>query len=214
MKPSRSGLVWLACAIMVSAGAAEGLTAQDARVPAQDARLRARLDPATADSITMILEMARGNAVPVEPLIQTALEGASKQASAAEIMKAVGSLAARLSIARQTLGAQATEPELVAAASALFSGVDANTLRHIQTLNPRGSIAMPLVSLSYFIRSGVDRSRAVQWIELVVRRGVDSEELLRLHQAIQGDIRSGASAHAATEARVQALLRKHAQGDR
>ena len=42
---------------------------------AQDARLRSRLDSATAVQVERLLDSARARGLPVEPLVQKALEG-------------------------------------------------------------------------------------------------------------------------------------------
>jgi hypothetical protein len=180
-----------------------------APVSAQDARLAGRLDDTTRDSVERIIAGARAAGLPSEPLLQKALEGSSKKARPADILRAVTALAARIQSARGALGAAATEAELVAGASALYAGVDTPTLARIQSLRQHESIAMPLLSLSYFIASGVDRVKAIHWVESVVSRRVPADELFRVQQSIERDIRAGTQPRAATEARVEALLKSH-----
>jgi hypothetical protein len=180
-----------------------------APVSAQDARLAGRLDDTTRDSVERIIAGARAAGLPSEPLLQKALEGSSKKARPADILRAVTALAARIQSARGALGSAATEAELVAGASALYAGVDAPTLARIQSLRQHESIAMPLLSLSYFIASGVDRAKAIHWVESVVSRSVPADELIRVQQSIERDIRAGTQPRAATEARVEALLKSH-----
>src|SRR5690606_19342611 len=52
-----------------------------APVAAQDARLAARLDPPVLDRVTYMLDSVRTAGLPTEPLVDKALEGASKRAS-------------------------------------------------------------------------------------------------------------------------------------
>ncbi|MDQ3810146.1 MAG: hypothetical protein M3336_07640, partial [Chloroflexota bacterium] len=59
------------------------------QVQAQDARLAARLDPATRKAVEVIVDSARAAGLPTEPLIDKALEGASKRASGGRITAAV-----------------------------------------------------------------------------------------------------------------------------
>jgi hypothetical protein len=182
---------------------------QPAALHAQDARLQARLDRPTVDSMNAILAHADALAIPREPLIQKALEGASKNATSALILNTVAAMSGRLALARHALGNAASEAELVAGASAIYAGVTPASLSQIGALHHDQSIAMPLVTLSYFIHEGVDHATALRWTENVVRKNVSPQELLRLQQSIEGDVRTGASPHAAAEARVEALLRQH-----
>ena len=71
---------------------------------AQDARLDARLDARTRDAVVAVVDSARGAGIPSEPLVQKALEGASKHADGARILTAVRMLARELGDARSALG--------------------------------------------------------------------------------------------------------------
>src|SRR5262245_31716264 len=89
----------------------------------QDPRLDARLDPATRVAVNGLLDSARLSGVPVEPLIQKALEGASKKAPGPRIAVAVRAMASELGVSRSVLGAAASADDIVAGAGALHAGL-------------------------------------------------------------------------------------------
>src|SRR5687768_16849405 len=113
----------LAAALCVTASPLAAQVVADAGVQSIDARLEARLAADARQPVRALIDSARGRGLPVEPLVQMALEGASRGADAARIVRAVASLAERLGAARDALGQASTETELVAAAGALRVGV-------------------------------------------------------------------------------------------
>jgi hypothetical protein len=175
---------------------------------AQDPRLE-RLDAATRAAVANVVQMAAARSLPTEPLVLKALEGASKGATATRIVEAVRALAGRLDVARNALGTPRTEAELVAGASALYVGIEPAALARLRTARAGASLAMPLVALTFFVERGVDRELSVRWVEDLVRADVGHEELLRLQQSVDADIRGGAAVTPAGGARVQALLVRH-----
>ncbi|MEJ7810624.1 MAG: hypothetical protein WKG32_09480, partial [Gemmatimonadaceae bacterium] len=70
-------------AVAAASAAAMPLLAQAPPPPASDARLDARLDPRTRASVAAVLDSARAAGLPTEPLVDKALEGASKRADGA-----------------------------------------------------------------------------------------------------------------------------------
>src|SRR4029077_14663730 len=88
-----------------------------AQVGAQDPRLD-RLDPDTRTQVTVVVDSARRMGLPAEPLIQRALEGATKGAPGPRIVTAVRRLSADLGTARAALGDGASVPELEAGVAA------------------------------------------------------------------------------------------------
>ncbi|MBI1723182.1 MAG: hypothetical protein HYR48_04665, partial [Gemmatimonadetes bacterium] len=81
---------------------------------AQDPRLVGRLDAPTVAAVGAIIDSVRPLGVPADPLVNKALEGASKHAAGPRIVAAVRGLAAELARARTALGASSSEAELVA----------------------------------------------------------------------------------------------------
>jgi hypothetical protein len=173
-----------------------------ARAAAQDARLVAQLDAATQQRVSAVIERARAASLPVEPLVDKALEGARKRAPAPRIVEAVTSLAARLDTSRVALGMGSTEAELVAAAAALQAGVGPQVLSQLRRERAGKSLAVPLVVLGDLVTRGVPHDTASALILLVAHEGLGDETLLAIQRDVQRDVRDGA--HPATAAAIRA----------
>jgi hypothetical protein len=176
---------------------------------AQDVRIASRFDARAASVIEQVIADATARGVPAEPLVQKALEGAAMGASAVAIESALKAFAQRLEAVRLQLGAGATEAELVAGSSALFVGTPPEALARLRAIRPDRSLAMPLLALTFFVQRGVDTRASLAWIESLVAADVRRDELLRLQQSIEADMRAGAAPAAASATRVEALLRAH-----
>ena len=74
---------------------------------AQDPRLTARLDRETALAVSRIVDSARADSLPTDPLIARALEGASRRVAGPRIITVVRGYATALGNARSTLGSSA-----------------------------------------------------------------------------------------------------------
>jgi hypothetical protein len=189
---SMLGAVALAC---VLAGSTE----------AADRRLAGRLDGGTAAAVEQIVEEARAARVPTEPLIATALEGASKHAAPARIVAAVRARAQALIAARESLGPESGEAELVAGAGALLAGVPRDTLVRLRAARSGQSLVVPLVVLADLIARRVPAETAAVAVMSATRSGVRDPDLMRLRERVEQDIRSGTAPAAATLARLRGL---------
>ncbi len=169
---------------------------------AQDARLAAQLDAETRSRVNLVIERARAASLPIEPIVDKALEGARKRAPNARIIDAVTTLAARLDSSRVAMGSASTEAELVAAASALQAGVGIDVLTRLRRERSGRSLAVPLVVLGDLVTRGVPRDTASALILLVAREGLGDETLLAIQRDVQRDVRDGA--HPATAAAIRA----------
>lgn len=169
---------------------------------AQDARLAAQLDAGTEQRVSAVIERARAASLPVEPLVDKALEGARKRAPAPRIVEAVTGLAARLESSRVALGMASTEAELVAAAAALQAGVGPRVLSQLRQARAGKSLAVPLVVLGDLVSRGVPHDTASALILLVAHEGLGDETLLAIQRDVQRDVRDGA--HPATAAAIRA----------
>src|SRR5574341_1439766 len=74
----------------------------------QDPRLERRRDAETRARVAAIIDSARASGLPIEPLVDKALEGASKGAPGDRIVTAVRNLAVGLGAAREALGPMST----------------------------------------------------------------------------------------------------------
>src|SRR3989475_11924957 len=105
------------------------------QVAAQDPRLD-RLDPDPRAQVTAGVDSARLAGLPAEPLIQRALEGATKGAPGPRIVTAVRRLSTDLGTARAALGDEASAPELEAGGAAVPAGATPQGLANLPAVRP------------------------------------------------------------------------------
>ena len=158
---------------------------------AQDARLAARLDAPTAGRVTALVDSARTERLPTEPLVQKALEGATMGASGERIARAVQVLRDNLRGARSALGTDATEPELVAGAASLRAGVPTASLRELRATRPGQPLAVPLAVLTDLIAGGVPMSAAEASVLALARDGGADADFLALRRRLERERDAG-----------------------
>lgn len=168
---------------------------------AQDPRLARRLDSVTQVQVAAVLDSARRAGLPLEPLVDRALEGASKGAPGQRIVAAVRKLAADLSAARHALGGGAGA-ELEAGASALRAGVTTDALMRLRETRPRQSLTVPLAVLGDLVARGVPADTAAAFV-LAIATATD-EQLVAFQRNVERDIALGAPPLAAAAVRVTA----------
>lgn len=171
---------------------------------AQDERLARRLDSTTQAQVAAVIDSARGAGLPLEPLVDRALEGASKGASGQRIVAAVRKLAADLAAARRALGG-GSAAELEAGASALRAGVAADALARLRESRPRQSLTVPLAVLADLVARGVTADSASVFV-LAIANASD-EQLVAFQRSVERDIALGAPPLAAAAVRVNATSR-------
>jgi hypothetical protein len=152
---------------------------------AQDPRLDARLDSATRVQVETALVTAREDGLPTEPLVQKALEGASKGAPGPRIVAAVGAVLADLRRARETLGRAAAPDELVAAAAALRAGATPAMIGELRRVAPHGAVAVPLAVFTDLVAGGMGTDAAWRSVADLARNGGDDEAFLRLRGRLE-----------------------------
>src|SRR5467141_453061 len=171
------------------------------QVAAQDPRLQ-RLDPDTRTAVAAVVDSAHGAGLPVEPIIQRALEGATKGAPGARIVAAVRRLAVDLGTARVALGTSASAPELEAAVAALRAGAALEVLAHLRDVR-RPPLTMALSVLADLVASGVPADSAVAAVLALAPKARDAD-LVEFRRAVERDIALGAPPGAATSVRLNA----------
>jgi hypothetical protein len=154
---------------------------------AQDPRLGARLDPATAGRVGALVDSARAERLPPEPLVQKALEGATMGAPGDRILRAVETLRDHLRGARGALGSGASESELVAGAASLRAGVPVASLRELRATRPDQPLAVPLAVLTDLIAQGIPMSTAEASVLAVARDGGHDADFLALRRRLEDD---------------------------
>jgi hypothetical protein len=170
---------------------------------AQDARLDARLDAHTRDAVVTLIDSARAEGIPSEPLVQKALEGASKHADGPRILSAVRMLARELGDARSALGPSSTEAEVSAGASALHAGIAPSALSRMRASRAHGSLTVALAVLTDLVARGVPGDTATTVISALAGAGAPDAELLRFQQGVERDIAQGVTPSAALGVRAQ-----------
>ena len=172
-----------------------------------DPRLAMRLDAKTSEAVAAIVDAARQEGIPTEPLINRALEGASKRAAGDVIVAVVRSWVGDLRRARQALGTSATEAEIDAGAKALRAGVRVQELQRLGQAKAGVRYAMALDVMSYVINRGVPPDTAARVVVSLVLASATDEQLTTLRADIERDIVGGTPAALAASARGMGLER-------
>jgi len=151
------------------------------------------------------VDAARSLGLPLEPLINKALEGATKRAPGPRIEAAVDTLLRRLEVSRDALAPSPTPRDIAAGADALAYGATRQALASMRAIRPSGSIAVPLAVLTQLVASGVPVARATRVVSDLIRRGARDEQLIALSDDVRWYIASGASPEAALDVRMRGL---------
>jgi hypothetical protein len=170
------------------------------QVALQDPRLD-RLDPDTRSAVAAVVDSARVARLPIEPLIQRALEGATKGAPGPRIVTAVRRLAADLGTARTALGNDASAPELEAGVAALRAGATTQILANLRSV--RRPLTVALSVLADLVASGVPADSAAAAVLALAPKARDAD-LVEFRRAVERDIALGAPPGAATSVRLNA----------
>jgi hypothetical protein len=189
----------LAFAIALAAQPLRGLAAQDVA-----ARLRGRVPGEVAGAVQSIAEAAAARGLPVEPLIQKAMEGGAKGVPADRVIAAVRGLVARLDSARVALrdaGVQAPSPQaLESGADALNAGVDSRQVSDLVRVGAtRYDPAVTLRVAATLTALGVPPKQGVRLLEKMIQAGRPSNDLLDLPGEVQVGMAHGATAAQAAE---------------
>jgi len=171
------------------------------QVAVQDPRLD-RLDPDTRSAVAAVVDSARVARLPIEPIIQRALEGATKGAPGPRIVAAVRKLAVDLGTARAALGTSALEAELEAAVAALRAGATPEVIAHLRDVR-RPPLTMALSVLADLVASGVPADSAAAAVLALAPKARDAD-LVEFRRAVERDIALGAPPGAATSVRLNA----------
>jgi hypothetical protein len=168
-------------------------------------RLERALDADTYRGVIQVIEGARARALPTDPLVDRALEGAMKRAPGTRIHAAVAALAQRLEVARNALAPAPTEADIAAGAGALAVGVPRETLRSIRSVQPDRPVAVPLGVLTELVTRKVPVDQAATLVVQLLRRGATSTQLVALGEDVQRDIAAGIEPGAAFDLRTRGI---------
>jgi hypothetical protein len=187
--------------ILAMLGLPVSLSAQDART----ARLDGKLDGETQAVVLRTLDSARTRGLPMEPLVDKALEGATKRAAGPRIQAAVSTLLGRLEAARDALAPNPTPRDITAGADALAYGATRDALKAMRAIRPNESVAVPLGVLTQLVASGVPVGRATRVVADLLRRGARDEQLIALNEDVRSYVAAGASPEVALDVRTRGL---------
>jgi hypothetical protein len=192
--------VWIAAAATIMSASASWFV---------DPRLTSALDDKTREAVEAIIESARGEGLPVEPLVDKALEGATKRASGQLIVSAVRGWAAELRRAKLVLGPAVSERDIIAGATALRAGVDVRELERLKVAKGNGNrLASSLDVLSFLVRAGVPADTISPVIVRLVLASASEDQLGALQRDIERDIAHGVLASTAASLRGHGLERQ------
>ena len=186
--------------MMVAALASASVTSANA----QDPRVLPRLDAPSRAAIAAVVDSAKAQGIPVEPLYDKVNEGVVKGADGPHIVVAVRNLALGLATAHRALGALATADEIKAAASAMHAGVPAVELGKLKKQSGlRRSLTLPFTVLADIVSRGVPVSTAANAIRSLVGAGAKDKDINDFQRNVKVDIEQGAPPAAAAETRAK-----------
>ncbi len=173
------------------------------RASGQEPRLEGRIAEPARGQVDSILDEARAQGLPTEALVDRALEGASKDAPSDLIVAAVGRLSGELEVSRDALGAESSEAEIVAGASALRAGAQPDDLSQLRVLRPEQPVTVAAAVLADLVAVGVPTDTAVAAV-LTLATAVEDVEYIAFRRNVERDIALGASPVAALGVRLGA----------
>ena len=184
----------LACAALAQAGVA------------QDPRIGTRLDAPSRAAITALVDSARAQGLPIEPLMEKVNQGLAVGADGPRIVAAVRNLTIEMASAHRELGTVASVDEIKAAASAMHAGVPAVELGKIKKQSGlRRSLTLPFTVLADLVSRGVPVEAGVNAIRSLVGAGAKDADLSKFQRNVSVDIEQGAPPAAAVETRAKAV---------
>lgn len=169
------------------------LSGQDVRE-----RLGARVSPAVLAAVDSAAADAAARGLPVDPLIEKALEGAAKGVPADRVIAAVRALVTRLGAAAGALrqgGVTAPDPAAIAAgAFALTAGLSETQVRDLAraSTGPHTPVATLRVAAT-LAAIGVPPAQAVELLVANIRAGRSTTDLAGLPGSVQGQVARGAT---------------------
>ena len=177
-----------------------------AQAGAQDPRIGTRLDAPSRAAITALVDSARAQGLPVEPIMEKVYEGMGKGADGPRIVAAVRSLTLEMASAHRALGTVASADEIKAAASAMHAGVPAVELGKMKKQSGlRRSLTLPFTVLADIVSRGVPVEAGVNAIRSLVGAGAKDADLNKFQRNVSVDIEQGAPPAAAAETRAKAV---------
>lgn len=160
-----------------------GRTQRPAGAESVDQRLAARFPSSVAVRFGAIIDTARSEGLPTEPLVLRALEGGAKGVPADRIQSALSRLVASLRRALATLGPETPPTDLTTAATALQTGLEPARLLEMRTLRGERSLTVPVGAYLDLVAQGAVAERAWQRVLDLARREAADRDYERIDPA-------------------------------
>lgn len=174
---------------------------------AQDvsARLAGRVSPEVAALVHQLATSAGARGLPVDPLIQKAIEGSAKGVPADRIAAALRTLASQLDVAAVALSragpARPDTDAIAAGAFALNAGLsDANVTALARVSRPGHTEATTLRVAGTLAAIGVPAAQTVELVTQVIEAGGESADVLALPAQVTAGVSRGRGVTAAQAA--------------
>jgi len=184
-----------ALALLISTGAAGAIAGQaDAK-----RRLSGRVSPAVLGAVQQLVDSAAAKGLPVEPLIEKAIEGSAKGVEPARVLSAVRAVMGRLTnaaIALRSAGVLTPDADATEAGGfALNAGLSTEQVRTIaaHTRAPYGLGATLRVAAT-LAALGVPGKDAVRLVDDAIDAGRSPGDVFDLPRKVQMGMAGGASA--------------------
>ena len=183
------------------------VVAASGSVEAQDPRIGNRLDAPTRKALSALVDSAKAQGIPVEPLMEKVYQGLAMGADGARIVTAVRSLTIEMANAQRELGTVASADELKAAASAVHAGVPPVELGKMKKQSGlRRSLTLPFTVLADIVSRGVPVNTAVNAIKSLVGAGARDRDISEFQRNVRVDVEKGAPPAAAAETRAKGAV--------
>ena len=178
-------------------------------------RIRGSLPAAAVERIEASLDAAQRQGLPVEPLLDKAVEGITKGVPGDRIAAAIGTLARELGRANALLGngVRPAPADVSAVADALRRGVPETSVRQLAGHAREGEpVALAVHTLGDLIDRGVPAEHALTMLDAWRDRGGQADELRELPAAVERLMRQGVLPEQAAAAVSGAMRRGAAPG--
>jgi hypothetical protein len=198
----------LAVTVLIVASATRQASAQTAVQQSTDptARLAQRLDADTHASVMKVVESAKEQELPIEPIVSKALLGATFRQPGAVITQSVNVVLQRLVASRDALAPTPTPRDIAAGATAIELGVPSKTIHDLRSRFPDRSMVVPLAVLGELVANKVPVNRAAEMVRDLMRRGASENQLVAFSDKVREDIARGTSPSEAITTRIQGLI--------
>ena len=185
--------IGLALTLVLGSTLTGALSAQDVR-----AQLEGRVSPEVQRAVRGIAADAAARGLPVDPLVQKAIEGAAKGVLADRVIAAVRALAGRLGEAREAVragGVAAPSGDVVeGGADALNAGISGRQVSDlVRVSQPPYDPALTLQVAATLAALGVPPKQALELVQGMISAGRSPSDLLGLPGQVQAGVANGAT---------------------